>query len=451
MNDGGNKRLDRRKFSKLIALSASGFMFLKNSKSVWSYQANEKLNIAFVGVGGRGRDLVNIFSGMGENIVGLCDVDEEYAADSFNRFPDSAKYRDFRKMIGEIGDKIDAVVVATPDHTHAVAVAAALRAKKHVYCEKPLTRTIFEARKLCELAKEAKVSTQMGNQGTASEAFRRAVELVQYGVIGEVREVHCWIGGGNSPMDRPEGQHPVPDGLDWDLWLGPAEYRPFHPIYIRGRWRNWRAFGSGVLGDFGCHIVNLAFMALKLDELWDPDRAPKGATIRVWGEASEIHPETYSRWVVVHYEFPKRGELPPVSLTWYNGGKKPKEDLLMGHQVTDVGCLLVGSRGSLLTTDTVHSRFVLLPQKEFEGIEEIPQKMPRSVGHYREWVLACKGEGTPMANFGYSCPLTEAILLGNVALQVGHPIEYDPISGRIVNCVEANSLLHREYRVGWEL
>ncbi len=449
MKSSEKSSVPRREFLKQAVSGGIGLLILTRSQTVWSYQANSKLNIAIIGAGGRGWDNLNEVSS--ENIVALCDVDERQAGEAFRRFPNVPKYYDFRRMLEEKGHQIDAVVVSTPDHTHAVASVMAMKMKKHVFCEKPLTRTVYEARVMRETAIKNKVVTQMGNQGTASEGFRRAVELVRAGVIGEVREVHAWFGGGNSPVDRPKEEPPVPPTLQWDLWLGPAPYRPYHPAYLPGGWRNWRDFGTGALGDFGCHTMNVACMALRLNELWTTQRAGQRPIIRVEARASEVHPETYSRWVVIHYEFPARGPLPPVKLTWYNGGPKPPQDLFGGYPMPEGGCLLVGSKGSLLSTDSWNTGFVLLPRQKFEGFQGPPRTLPRSPGHHREWIEACKGGPKPMSSFDYGGPLTEIVLLGNVAVLVGHPIEFDPLKGQIVNCSASNRFLHREYRRGWRL
>ncbi|NQT84717.1 Gfo/Idh/MocA family oxidoreductase [bacterium] len=445
-------RISRREMLRKTALAGVGLWAAR--RSVWAdiKSPNEKLNVAIIGAGGQGGG--NTGAVASENIVALCDVDERRAAGTFQRFPKAKRYADFRKMLDEIHKQVDAVVVSTPDHTHAVAAVPAMKLGKHAYCEKPLTRTVYEARMMREAAAEHNVVTQMGNQGSASEGLRRAVEMAWAGVAGEVREAHVWFGGGNSPQDRPKDQPPVPAGLHWDLWLGPAPYRPYHPTYAPASWRNWRAFGTGSLGDFGCHTMNLAFRALRLDLLWNPsrlDKSPSQVLIRVEAEASEVHPETYSRWVIVRYEFPARGKLPPIKVTWYNGGPKPPQDLLLGHPMTGSGCLLVGSKGAIFSECPWNTRFVLLPEKQFEGIQGPPLTLPRSPGHHAEWIRACKGGAKPLSSFDIGGPLAEVILLSIAALLVGHPIEYDPLSGKIVNCAEANRFLHREYRSGWSL
>ena len=445
-------RSDRRSFLKKTALGGLGILLLPESGLTFSYRANEKLSIALVGAGGRGAS--NAGDVASENIVAVCDVDEEYAKGTYRQFEAAKRYPDFRRMLDDLHKEIEAVVVSTPDHTHAVAAIAAMKLGKHVFCEKPLTRTVGEARAMRETAKAQRVVTQMGNQGSASEGLRRAVELAWAGTVGEIREAHAWLGSGNSPTDRPGDQPEVFAGLDWNLWLGPAAERPFHPTYVRGGWRNWRAFGSGALGDFCCHTMNLAFRGLRLDLLWSPDPAGSpvtSSTMRVEARASEVHPETYSRWITVRYEIPARGKLPPVKLTWYNGGPRPGQELMLGHPLTEHGCLLVGEKGAIFSECPWNTRFVLLPQKQFEGFQGPAPTLPRPPGHHAEWIQACKGGPRPFSGFEIGGPMTELAQLGNAALLVGHPIEYDPASGRIVNCAEANALLHREYRTGWSL
>jgi len=445
---------NRRTFLKSSVIGSAGLILLKDGRSAFGYQANEKLNVAGIGVGGQGGGDIGAMGG--ENVVALCDVDQRRAAGSFDRFPQAKRFEDFRKMFDQMEKQIDAVVVATPDHTHAVACSAAMTRGKHVYCEKPLTRTVHEARFLRQLAAEHKVVTQMGNQGSASEGLRRAVELAwSRSVVGELREAHVWLGGGNGPQERPTDEPPVPAELNWDLWLGPAPYRPYHSCYVPFAWRNWRAFGTGAMGDMGCHTSNLAFRGLRLDALWNPIplfEPLAGAVIRVEAEASEIHQETYPRSLKVRYEFPARGKMPPVTLTWYNGGLKPPEELLLGYKMTDNGCLLVGSEGSVFSECPWNTRFVMLPQKKFEGFEGPQPFLPRSPGHHAEWIRACKGgDEKPFSRFDIGACQTEMLLLGNVAALAGHPIEYNPRAGKVVGDEQAQEFLHREYRSPWSL
>ncbi|MFV1967520.1 MAG: Gfo/Idh/MocA family oxidoreductase, partial [Pirellulaceae bacterium] len=418
----------------------------------FGYRANDKLNIAGVGVGGQGRsDISNV---SGEHIVALCDVHESRAAKTFEKHTEAKKYKDFRRMLDEMGDQIDAVVVSTPDHTHAVVAVAAMKMGKHVYCEKPLTRTVREARVMRETAARCQVVTQMGNQGSASEGVRRSVELAWAGSIGKVPEAHVWFGGGNGPMQRPKEEPSVPADLAWDLWLGPAPYRPYHPSYVPVTWRSWRAFGSGAMGDMGCHTINLVFRSLRLDQLWKPvgDQVQASrATIRVEPQSSGVDAEGYPQWMQVTLNLPARGELPAVKLVLYTGGKKPSEEVLLGEPMTEWGALLCGEKGGIFSSCPWNTRFELLPKKDFEGFEGPAKTLPRPKNHHAEWVEACKGRCNAFSGFEIGGPMTELIQLANAAVFAGEPLEYDPLSGDVVNVASGNQYLHREYRTGWEL
>lgn len=444
--------LSRRKFMQASALGAAGIVILKDSRSLRGYWSNEKLSIASIGVCGQGES--NLGNVGGENIVALCDADERRADAIAKRFPNAKRYADFRRMLDDMHGQIDAVVVSTPDHTHAVASVAAMKLGKHVYCEKPLARTVHEVRVMCQTAIEQKVVTQMGNQGSATEDLRRGVELAWDGVMGEMREAYVWLANGDGPRERPKDVPPVPDGLHWDLWLGPAPVRPYNPAYVPGSWRAWRPFGSGSGGDMGCHTINMAVRALKLDLLWKADPAVKSAApavIRVEAEASEIHPETYPRRLVAKFDFPARGDLPPVKLTWYNGGPKPPKDVLLGHIMTEWGCLVKGTQGAIFTSCPWNTRLELLPKAKFQNFKGPSPAIARSPGHHAEWILGCKGGPKPFSNFEVGGPMAEIVQLVHVASLARQPIEYDPLSGKIVNVPEANALLHREYRSGWML
>jgi predicted dehydrogenase len=436
--------VDRRTFLK-GTLAGLGVAFLPGGRGLLGYPAAEKLNIGIIGASGRGGS--NIGDVSSENIVALCDVDEEYARPSFKQHKKAKKFVDFRKMLDEVGKEIDAVVVSTPDHTHAVAAIAAMKLGKHVYCEKPLTRTVIESRAMRLAAQEHKVVTQMGNQGSASEGCRRAVELAWAGTIGEIKEAHVWFEGGNSPGDRPAEKPAIPAGLDWDLWLGPAPERPFHPTYIRGGWRNWRAFGSGSAGDFFCHTFNIAFRALKLDLLWS---RPSG-TIRVEAKASDTKPESYPAWASARYEIPARGGLPPIVVTWANGGPKPSADLLRGHPMTGTGCLLSGEKGAIFSGCPWNTWMKLLPEGDFKDFKGPAPSIPRSPGHHAEWIEACKGRGKPFSNFDIGGPMTELAQLANAAALLGQPIVYDPATGKVKSPADADEAIHRKYRAGWSI
>lgn len=396
---------------------------------------NEKLNIAMIGSGGRGA--ANLASVRGENIVALCDVDERRAAKAFEQYPDASKFADFRVMLDKMGREVDAVVVSTPDHTHAPASVTAMRHGKHCYCEKPLTHEIFEARTAAEVATENKLATQMGTQIHAGSNYRRVVELVQSGSIGEVRECHVWInrseGGGERPTDTPL----VPQGLDWDLWLGPAPYRHYHPCYLPRQWNFWWDFGGGNLAAMGCHYVDLPFWALRL-------RHPTSAETT----GPPLHPETTPKWLTIHYEFPQRGDLPPVTLFYYDGGRRPV--LLEELGLTDwrSGVLFVGSKGTLVAD---YGRRKLLPENEFADFQPPEPFIPNTIGHHREWIEACKTGGPTTCNFGYSGAVVETVLLGNVSYRTGQKIEWDAENMEATNCPEADRYIRREYRSGWIL
>lgn len=443
----------RRRFLSRSAAAGASLLILSNSRNAFSYEANSKLNIAGIGVGGQGRGNLDAFAGMGNNLVALCDVDHRRAGDIYEKYPSAKKFDDFRVMFDRMSDQIDAVLVATPDHTHAVACVAAMQLGKHVYCEKPLTRTVHEARVLREVAARTKVVTQMGNQGSAERRLRRAVELVWGGVIGEVREAHVWFDGGNGPLKRPEDTPPVPEGLNWELWLGPAEERPYSPAYLPASWRAWRAFGSGIVGDFACHTANIMFRALRLEQLWQKSENPGvgRAGIRVQAWASEVDREGYPSSSKIVMELPARGSLPPVKLTWY-AKEKPSEDLMLGYRRGGWGDLLVGSKGSLYSDNPWNAHYVLLPERKFEDFTGgPPESLPRVQSHQWEWIEACKGNGKTFSSFDIGGPLTELAQLANLATLVEGQLEYDPLSGQILNSPPASGLLHREYRRGWKL
>ncbi len=304
-----------------------------------------------------------------------------------------------------------------------------------------------------ETAARHKVVTQMGNQGSASGGLRRAVELAWGGVLGEVREAHVWFDGGNGPQKRPQDQPPVPETLDWGLWLGPAPERPYHPCYLPANWRGWRAFGSGIVGDFGCHTGNIMFRALRLEQLWNfPEgKKPAKVVIRVEAKPSEVDAEGYPRSMRAVFDLPARRDLPPVKLTIY-AKERPPAELMLGYPQSGWGDLLVGSKGSLYSECPWNTRYVLLPEDKFKGFRGGPtETLPRSKGHHREWVEACKGNGQSFSGFEIGGPLTELMQLANLATLVEGPLEFDTVSGRVLNSERANQLVDREYRKGWML
>ncbi len=448
-----NTRFPRRRFLAATSSAVAALMVVPRHMLGGTGQTspNNKLNIAGIGIGGQGAsDLEEVNS---ENIVALCDVDTEYAAKTFNKYPNAKRYKDFREMLDK-EKSIDAVVVGTPDHNHAIVSTTAMKLGKHVYCEKPLTRTVYEARAVAQAARAAKVATQMGNQGMAFEGNRLINEWLWAGAIGPVREVHVWSDRpthrGKMPLwwaqgiDRPKDLPPVPASLDWELWLGPAPFRPYHPAYAPFRWRGWWDFGSGGLGDMGIHNLAPVFSALKL-----------GAPLSVQASSTPVFEETVPVAAVVHYQFPARGELPPVSLHWYDGGLLPERPVELGVDRPldpEDGILFVGDKGKLLVTGWGGERPRLLPDSRDKEYTRPPKTLPRSIGHHREWLEACKGGPPPRSNFDFAGPLTEAVLLGSVCIRNGgEKLLWDSQNLKFTNDSEANQYLNYEYRKGWVL
>ena len=391
---------------------------------------------------------------MGENIVALCDVNERNLAAAGAKVPDAKQFRDFRKLYDELKDgDFDAVVVSTTEHTHAFATLPALLRKKHVYCEKPLTRDVREARIITEAAKKAGVATQMGTQVHATANYRRVVELVQSGAIGGVREAHVWVNrawGWQTPeeakangdivqvQERPTETMPVPPELDWDLWIGPAPMRPFHSVYFPGpKWYRWWDFGNGTMSDLGSHWNDLPFWALGLD-----------APLTIEASGPPPHAEIAPASMSATYQYGPRGAMPPVKLVWYQGTQKPPQWHDKTIPAWSDGVLFVGDKGMLLAD---YGKHLLLPEKEFENFERPPKTIPDSIGHHKEWIHACKTGAPTTCHFGYSGRLTEANHLGNIAFRAGKKIEWDPKNIRIPNAANADHLLGREYRKGWTL
>lgn len=442
--------VSRRRFVHSLSASAAGWLaapaFLR------AQNLNNRLRVAVIGAGGRGAgNLAEV--ARTEDIVAVCDVANAALDSAQRKFPQSRRFNDFRKLY-EFERDFDAVVVSTCEHTHAFATLPALKLRKHVYCEKPLSYNVWEARVIREAAAKAKVATQMGTQIHASENYRRVVELIQAGAIGPVREVHVWVGrawGRQDPeaaarnhdivdvQERPTDSSPVPPGLDWDLWLGPAPYRRFHEVYYPGpKWYRWWDFGNGTMSDLGSHWNDLPFWALKL-------QSP--LTIEAGGPPP--HAEIAPASMHAVYEYGARGELPPVQLTWHQGEDRPALWASGGIPKWDSGVLFIGSQGRMLLAD--YGKYVLLPEREFAGFTPPPPSIPPSLGHHAEWIHACK-TGTPTTcNFDYAGWLTEANHLGNVAYRTGTKLEWDAKRMRVKNTSAAARFLKREYRPGWSL
>ena len=451
-------RISRRTAVKTLSAGLSGL-----SGGVFSgvaarpaLAANDLLQVACIGVANRATANVSaVAAATGVKIVALCDIDDTFMArqtkpgsvtvkedgkdvtkETPARFPDVRTYVDYRELIEREAGKVDAVVVSTADHHHAPASIRAMRKKMHVYVEKPLAHTVAEARLMAEEAAKNGVATQMGTQIHAENNYRRVVEVVRSGAIGPIHEVHVWVGKGWGGGTRPAGGQTPPATLHWDLWLGPAPERPFAPgVYHPANWRRWWDFGNGTLGDMGCHYIDLPFWALDL-------KYPTACE----AEGPPVDPETCPLGLVVKYEFPARGDQPPVKLTWYDGNRIPKE--VAGQKVPGNGVMFVGRDGMMFAD---YGSYRLFPAEKYAGFQPPPQSIPKSIGHHAEWIAACR-EGTPTTcHFGYSGPLSEAVLLGTVAYRVGKRLEWDAAALTATNCPEAAPLVRKRYRAGWEI
>lgn len=407
---------------------------------------SETLALAIVGCGGQGAE--NLKRVRSENIVALCDVDGRSAAPAFREFPAARRYRDFRKMLDEAGRNLDAVVVSTPDHMHAPVSLAAMRLGKHVYCEKPLTWSIEEARLMARVAGEKKVATQMGTQGMALDRTRAGIEALRSGVLGEVTEIHVWTdraeGWWPQGVGRPEDAPPAPEELDWDLWLGVAPPRPYHPAYCPFRWRGWKDFGTGAAGDMGVHNAAMVWAGLELGP-------PRSAEIV---ETSGLKPETFPRWSKLRIEFPPAGGRGPLTLWWYDGGQLPAADLVFGESLAKNGAIVVGKKGTLYSVEWTGADWRLLPAERFQGYAPPAPSLPRapSESQHEEWIRASKGGPPAFSNFAdFGSPLTELLLVANLALRTGEKIEWDPERMRAKGSPAGEPSIRREYRKGWEL
>jgi hypothetical protein len=455
-------RVSRRQFVRAGTLGAAAMSFPFVGQVLG---ANDKINVACIGVKGKGDSDTDDTAHCGGNLVALCDVDERHLKDKAQKFPKAKLYHDFRKMLEEMGPSIDAVTVSIPDHCHGVASARAMEMGKHVFCQKPLTQTVFEARQLRDLAAAKKLATQMGNQGSASSALRRDVEIVQAGVIGQVSELHVWTNRPIWPqgLDRPAGQDPAPEYLNWDAWIGPAPMRPFkNGVYHDFVWRGWYDFGTGALGDMACHMVNMPFRGLKMGY----------PAVVQCEEASAMHSETFPKTSRIRFDFPEREGLAPLKFWWYDGNpddrstpplRPPPEltkDLLdIYGPLPAEGILLLGDKGKLFCPSSDGSRSMLMLQgeKSFSALEKheaarsVPQTIPRSPGHNEEWFRMMR-DGTPAySNFAIASQLTEIILLGCVALRVGvgREMKWDAENVDSPNCAEAAQYLKRHNREDW--
>ena len=428
-------RITRRQFASAAAAAASLTIVPSSVLAASGKQApSDKLNIACIGAGGRG--YANLMNVKGENIVAFCDVDDKRAAPTYKEFPEVKRYYDFRKLLDKERKNIDAVVISTTDHVHIPASVMALKRGMHVYCEKPLGHNIGEVREAAKVAKRYGLATQMGNGAHSGYNYRSVVQMIKSGVIGDVTEAHCWCDESWPSKNRPTETLPVPKTLKWDLWLGPAPWRPYHRCYLPLAWRGWWDFGNGRIGDMGCHMIDLPFTALDL-------KYPLTVESR---RSSPIYKESAPRWLISKWTYPKRGDLPPVTLTWYDGNQRPP--LQKKHNMPDwpEATIFVGTKGMMIAD---YGRFKLLPEKNFKGVRR--PRIANLMSHHAEWIKACKTGSPTGCDFAYAGPLTETVLLGAVACRAGKKLEWDAKNLKATNCPEADEFIKRVNRKGWEL
>ncbi len=415
-----------------------------------AWGANDRLQVGCIGIGGKGASDVSGVAGAGAAIVALCDVDEnrrgKKGKGAQDLHADAAFYKDFRVMLEKEGKNLDAVTVSTPDHVHAAASILAMRLGKHVYCQKPLAHSVWEARRMAEVAVQAKVATQMGNQAHAGEPIRRAVEWVRAGLLGKVREVHAWT---NRPI-WPQGMtarpaaEPVPEGLEWDLWLGPAPERPYNAAYCPFKWRGWWDFGTGALGDMGCHIMDMPFWALDLKH-----------PVSVEAEAEGNTPESGPKASTVTYRFPAGTYCEALTYVWYDGNRMPPAEVIADAGVPEkevakkFDLVMVGEKGKLFF-QRGNTSWATSPKSLLDEFKAPAPTIPRVKDEDVEWVQACTGGPAALSNFALAGPFTEQILLGNLAVRLGRKIEWDGVNLKATNAPEADALIRRAYRKGWE-
>jgi predicted dehydrogenase len=425
----------RREFLKTAVLTGAGVCVADRALA---QSPNERIGFACVGIGGKGESDTADAARFG-NVVAICDIDEDRLNKAGEKYPQAKKYTDFRKMLEEMERSIDAVTVSTPDHTHAPAAAMAMNMGKHCFCQKPLTHSIYEARRLGEIAREKKVATQMGNQGTADATLRKSAAMLRSGVLGTVREVHVWTNRPIWPQGDPRpAASSLPPGVHWDLWLGPAPERPYaEKAYHPFAWRGWWDFGTGALGDMACHTLNMPFMGLDL-------RNP----VSVQAETSGNNRDSFPKWSIIRYEFPATDRRAAIRLTWYDGGKRPSPELLDGRAPAESGALVIGEKGRLYTGSDYGGDAMFLG-----GVDPIEVSFPKSPGHFEEWVRAIKGGEPAMSSFpDYASPLTETVLLGNLAVWAdGKKIEWGSRTLTAKNAPEVAHIVRREYRSGWSI
>ncbi len=457
------RQINRRRFVRDAFVGAgTGFWFSTQSNRLLSMSPNQRVGIAGIGIGGKGSSDIDNAAKHGQ-VVAICDIDDNRLQQKAKLYPEAKPFHDFRELLSVMGNKVDAVTVSTADHTHAAAAVAAMQLGKHVYCQKPLTHSVSEARLMRETARQHQVITQMGNQGTSHDGFRANVELVRSGALGDVHEVHVWT---NRPFrdwakgdmywkqapdltSRPADKPAVPAHIKWDVWLGPAPERPYHPVYLPHDWRGWWDFGTGALGDMACHTAAMPFMALE-----------PGLPARVHAVSAEVNTETYPAWATITYEFPARDGKPPLKLMWYEGAENGKRNLPTvklpgGATPTPSGSLLIGSGGRLYSPGDSGNNQILdvagkisIPE---QSLERLGSRLGADENQKYEWIRGIQGGATPLSNFDFASALTETMLLGNVAVRMGQPLNYDGKHGRVTNHAKAANLISRPRREGWAL
>ena len=430
--------LTRRQFTQTSSALAAG-LYASTALSRPGSSVLDRLSVACIGTANRAA--ADVKGVMSQNIVALCDVDSRYLDRSQKLIQEKqghtpAGFADYREMIDQMGDRFDAVVVATSDHHHAPASIRAIRAGKHVYCEKPLTHTVQEARIIAQAAEQAGVATQLGTQIHAGNNYRRVVEVIKSGAIGDITDVHVWVSKTWGGGERPTTADPVPKHLNWDLWIGPAPVRDYKAgLYHPAQWRRWWDFGSGTLGDMACHYMDLPFWALDLKH-----------PVRCRAEGPEPHPDNCPLGLKVFYEFPATDQRPGLNLIWYDGNMTPRE--VDGQRVPGSGVMFVGTEGKMYAS---YGNYKLFPQDKFSGFTPPAESIPNSIGHYAEWIQACLN-GTPTTcNFTYSGALTEAVQLGSVAYRTGETLDWDAETLQAANSDAAAHYVSKEYRAGWEV
>lgn len=454
----GAAKLSRRSFLGSTLTAGAVFSIVPRHVIAQSGQPapSEKLNLGCVGVGGMQGvgDVRNVNS---ENIYALCDVDEKFLNNQASYYTKAKKYRDFREMLDKEGKNLDAITITIPDHMHATVALWAMERGLHVHCQKPLAQSVWECRQLAKAARKYKVATQMGNQGHSSEEVRMLCEWIWDGAIGDVHEVHCWTNRPVWPqgLDRPKDTPPVPDTLDWDLWVGPSPMRPYHPTYLPFNWRAWIDFGAGALGDMGCHVMDAAFWSLKLKYPVSVEASHSYEVPTMWTRFE--NKETYPTAEVVHYQFPAREGMVPVKLHWYDGGILPQrpDDLEPGRKIPESGSIFVGTKGKIMC-GTYSENARIIPETKMRAYVRPAKSIPRIEngpgGHEQDWIRACKGGPSASSHFDYSGPFTETVVMGNLAvLNPGKKLEWDGENMKVTNDEEANAYVRPAFREGWSL